>query len=90
MARHKSAVKQLRSSKRKHDHNATIKSRLKTLERKVKESLNARDIDKTTAYVKEAITALQRAAARNVIHKNTASRKISRLVKLIQKTTGTK
>lgn len=86
MPRHKSAIKQLRSSHRKSLRNIRVQSRLKTLVRNVEKSLTSPDADKSKMDLKTAISSLQRAAGRKVIHKNTASRKISRLMKKANKT----
>ena len=85
MPRHKSAIKQLRASKRKYERNIQVQSRLKTLVRNVEKSLTGTDADKAKSDLTSAISSLQRAAGRKVIHKNTASRKISRLMKKANK-----
>lgn len=78
--RHKSAMKQLRSSKKRNLHNTAVKSRLKTLVKKVNLAINAKDQAQIQEAMKVAVSELQRFADRNVIHKNAASRKISRLM----------
>ncbi len=85
MARHKSAIKQLRASQRKYKRNIQVQSRLRTLVRNVEKFLTSTDAGLSKASLKTAISSLQRAASRKVIHKNTASRKISRLMKKANK-----
>ena len=58
-------------------HNKAIKSNLKTVVKKA-------DADKDAA-VKAAVVAIDKAAAKGVLHKNTASRKVSRLAKAADK-----
>ena len=53
-------------------HNKAIKSNLKTVVKKA-------------AAVKAAVVAIDKAAAKGVLHKNTASRKVSRLAKAADK-----
>jgi small subunit ribosomal protein S20 len=85
MPRHKSAIKQLRASHRKSHRNIQVQSRLKTLVRNVEKSLTGTDAEQSNTALKTAISSFQRAASRKVIHKNTASRKISRLMKKANK-----
>lgn len=79
MANTKSAKKATRKIARRTEVNRNRMSRVRTFVRKVEEALAAGD--KTAAG--EALRAVQpelmRAASRGVLHRNTASRKISRL-----------
>jgi len=53
--------------------------------RKVEEAIASGDKNKALEAMKGAETALMRAAQRNIIHKNNASRKVSRLTAQIAK-----
>lgn len=68
----KSGLKDLRRSARRRAANAAVKSRIKTLVRRAAEQ------PKT---VVEAQTALDKAAARGIIHPNTAARRKSRMMR---------
>ena len=59
-------------------HNKAIKSNLKTVVKKADAAISAGAADKDAA-VKAAVVAIDKAAAKGVLHKNTASRKVSRL-----------
>ncbi|HAS55056.1 MAG TPA: 30S ribosomal protein S20, partial [Nitrospiraceae bacterium] len=63
-----------------------VKSMLKTVIKKVEQAVAA----KNTALAKESLTAamkaLDKAASRGIIHKNLASRKVSRLSARVSKT----
>jgi small subunit ribosomal protein S20 len=83
--RHKSAMKQLRASKRKHDQRVIKKSELKSCVRKLKESIAAKNTEQVEVNLKETVSKLQKSASRGVIHKNAASRKVSRLMKKVTK-----
>ena len=75
----KSAGRRMRNSARKQQHNRSIKSRLKSLERAYADALTgAKKEDATTAYRKLS-SAFDKAAKSGVIHKSKASRKKSRL-----------
>ena len=76
MANIKTAIKRIKTTKR---------IRLKNLEYlgKIKKALKAAIKTKSPADIKTAIKSIDKAASKNVVHKNYASRKKSRLMKLI-------
>lgn len=76
----KSAIKRVEVTKKKTAQRATKKTALKTTIKKCKEDI-ASSAEKNQASLKNAIKALDKAAAKNLIHKNAAARKISRLTK---------
>jgi small subunit ribosomal protein S20 len=80
LPRHKSAEKRLKTSKRANLANREIKTRMKTLVKKVETSSDA-------ASLKTAISYIDKAARKKAIHPNQASRLKSRLTKLVQKKT---
>ena len=65
-------------------HNKAIKSNLKTVVKKADAAISAGAADKDEK-VKAAVVAIDKAAAKGVLHKNTASRKVSRLAKAADK-----
>jgi len=79
MPRTKSAAKQARSSLRKQSHNKSIKSRLHTLESKLLSLVDAKKSGEAAEAYRAFSSALDKAAKVQVIHRNTASRKKSRL-----------
>ena len=68
-------------SKKEALHNKAIKSNLKTVVKKADAAIAA---DKE-AVVVAAISAIDKAKSKGVLHKNTASRKISRMAKRANK-----
>ena len=72
----KSAIKRVETTKRKSAERLTKKSALKTTLKKHRD-----DSTNSAESLRNAIKALDKAAACNLIHKNAASRKISRLTK---------
>jgi small subunit ribosomal protein S20 len=79
MPRTKSAAKQARSSIRKQSHNKSIKSRLHTLENTFLSFIDAKKPTEAAAAYRTISSALDKAAKVQVIHRNLASRKKSRL-----------
>ncbi|UCD72485.1 MAG: 30S ribosomal protein S20 [Syntrophobacterales bacterium] len=83
MATHKSALKRQKQSEKRSLRNVHIRSTLKTLIKKVRLAVEANDIDKAKTALAEAIPAIDKAKSQGVIHRNTASRKVSRLTKQV-------
>jgi small subunit ribosomal protein S20 len=75
----KSAERRMRNSARKHLHNQTLRSRLKTLEKKLLAATAGGKKDEATAAHRTLSSALDKAAKTGVIHDNAAARKKSRL-----------
>ena len=83
MATHKSALKRQKQDEKRRLRNVHVRSTLKTLVKKVRVAVEAKDIDKAKTALAEAIPAIDRAKSKGAIHRNTASRKVSRLTKLV-------
>lgn len=79
-----SAKKRLRQDKVRQAHNKSIKTAVKTKVKKVTKALADGDIEGAEAAFPVAAKHLDRAGAKNIIHKNAAARKKSRLQKAIQ------
>ena len=75
----KSAERRMRNSARKHLHNRALKSRLKTLEKKLLAALDTGKKDDAAGALRALASALDKAAKIGVIHPNLASRKKARL-----------
>lgn len=71
----KAAIKWTRASEKRRKRNQAVTSKLKTLAKKASATGASAD------DIKAAASALDKAAARGIIHKNKASRKKSRLAK---------
>ena len=74
-----SAKKRLRQNKKRRLHNKAIKSSLKTQLRKVHEAVAGDDADARDGAFQAAVSSLDRAAAKKIIHRNAAARLKSRL-----------
>ena len=79
MANTRSAKKAIRKIAHKTDVNKSRRSRVRTFLRKVEEAIASGDKASANAALKAAEPELMRAAQKGIFHKNTASRKISRL-----------
>lgn len=79
--RSKSVLKRIRQSEKRRLRNQSWITRIKTSVKKVEETIAKKDKELLQNVLKEAIKIINKAAAKGVIHKNTASRKISRLMK---------
>lgn len=79
MANTKSAKKASRKIARRTEVNKARRSRMRTFVRKVEEAIASGNRENALAALKEAEPILMRAAQKGVVHKHTASRKVSRL-----------
>ena len=79
MANTPSAKKRIRNTLRKTDINKSRRSRIKTFVRKVEDALESKDAKSAMDSLKAAQPEIMRGVTKGVFHKNTASRKISRL-----------
>ena len=81
MPKTKTAEKSARSAERKAERNKAIRSGTKSKLTRAEKLIASKKGAEAGAAVAEAISSLDRAAKRNVIHANTAARKKSRLMK---------
>jgi small subunit ribosomal protein S20 len=82
LANIKSAVKRAQLAVKRNERNKMVKSSLRTALRKFREAVGT---DIAAAQLSAAFAALDKAASKGVIHKNTAARKKSRLAKAFAK-----
>ncbi|MBR5712468.1 MAG: 30S ribosomal protein S20 [Lachnospiraceae bacterium] len=85
MANIKSAKKRILVIETKTLRNKIIKSKIKTLTKKVDAAVAAGDKDLAQSNLTTAIVAIDKAAAKGIFHKNTAARKVSRLQRAVNK-----
>ena len=83
MTSKKSAQKAARVAQRKEERNRPIRSSVKTYVTKARRLILENDLDAAQEAVKQATTALDKAAKKGVIHPNNAARRKSRLMKSI-------
>lgn len=84
MANTKSAKKAVRKIERRTAVNRSRRSQMRTYIRKFDEALASGDPNAATAALQEAAPLVMRAAQKGILHKNTASRKVSRMTKQLK------
>jgi small subunit ribosomal protein S20 len=85
MANTPSAKKAARKIERRTEVNKDRRSRMRTFVRKVEEAIASGDRAAATVAFAAAEPEIQRAAQKGVLHKSTASRKVSRLAQRLAK-----
>ena len=85
MANIKSAKKRILVNRTKADRNKAIKSGVKTAVKKVNAAIEAGDKAAASAALLNATSTIDKATSKGVYHKNTASRKVSRLAAAVNK-----
>ena len=83
MANIKSAKKRILVNETKAARNKAIRSKVKTAVKKVDAAISAGDKAAAQANLISAITEIDKATTKGVYHKNTSSRKVSRLTKAV-------
>ncbi len=84
MANSPQAKKRARQNERRFAVNKARRSRIRTQLRKVEEAIASGDQTVAAAALKEAQPELMRGVTKGVLHKNTASRKMSRLASRVK------
>jgi small subunit ribosomal protein S20 len=85
MANTPGAKKAVRKIARRTEVNTARRSRVRTYLRRFEEAVSAGDADKAKSAFVEAQSELMRAVSKGVVHKNTGSRKVSRLAARLKK-----
>ena len=81
MANIKSAIKRNKQNEKKRVRNRVIRGRARTYVRKARLSIDGGEVQDARQATLEAISALDKAAEKGIIHKNNAARRKSRLMK---------
>ena len=79
MAKTRSAKQQIKVNERNRQRNVAVKSRVKTFTKKAEDAIEAQDADKIKEALPVALSEIDRAACKGIIHPNTAARKKSQL-----------
>ncbi len=83
MANTSSAKKAVRKIAARTEVNKSRRSRMRTFLRKVEEAITSGNQEEATAALRVAEPEIQRAATRGILHRKTASRKVSKLSKRV-------
>jgi small subunit ribosomal protein S20 len=79
MPNKESAKKRLRQTAKKTTENKNRKTRIKTFVKKVDQAINSGDQKVANSALKSAESEMMRGVSKGVLHRNSASRKVSRL-----------
>ena len=83
MANKKSAIKRLHSAHRRYLRNRTYRGGARTAVRKARYLIEEGQLDEARAAVHQAVSVLDKAAEKGIIHKNNAARRKSRLMQAL-------
>lgn len=83
MATHKSALKRQRQNIKRRERNRAARSTIKTAIKKVLTAIEEKDREKVETLFRETVALINKTASKGIIHRNTASRKISRLARRV-------
>ena len=78
-----SAIKRAKQADKRNLLNKSVRSNIKTIERKVESVITSGNKEEAGKALLEASKVLQKAASKGVIHKNNAARTISRLARKV-------
>jgi small subunit ribosomal protein S20 len=82
MANIKSAKKRNITNEKCRQRNVAVKSRMKTLVKQAADAIESKDAAKIKAALPEALSEIDRAASKGIIHRNSAARKKSTLQRI--------
>ena len=88
VAQHASALKRHRQSEKRRIRNKAVKTKLRHIVRTVRASVEKRDGASATSSLAIATKALDKAATKGVIHRNTAARRVARLMRAVHHLDG--
>ena len=77
----KSSVRSVKTDAERRAKNFAVRSTVKTVTRKTLEAINGKQADEAKSLLTTAVSTIDKAAKKGVIHKNAAARKKSRLMK---------
>jgi len=83
LANHKSALKRARQNEIRRIRNKSVRTRIKGIVKEVRQAVSESEGVVSQEKLNAAKSVIDKAAKKGVLHKKTASRKISRLSKLI-------
>ena len=83
MANHPSALKRHRQSEKARIANRSVRAKLRTMVRQLREAVASGDQDASAAKLREATSQLHKAASKGVLHRRTAERQSGRLARTV-------
>lgn len=81
--RNKSALKRARQAEERRLRNRHYKTMVKNAVKKVLEAVQAREVERARDLLPEAVSVINKAVSKGILHWRTAARKVSRLSRLV-------
>lgn len=85
MANHKSALKRIRQNEKRRLANKAVRTRVRGMIKDVRQAVDAGDAEQAQTALQAVVPAIDKAASKGVLHRKTASRRISRLSKAVNR-----
>lgn len=85
MKKNKSAIKRTAQAEKRRVRNSHVKSTMKTKVKRTIISIDAKDRENVETLFRDAVSSIDKASSKGVIHRNNAARKVSRLSKKLHK-----
>ena len=85
MANHKSALKRIRQNAKRNERNKSFRTLVKTVTKKVTAEAQAGNKEQAREELKRAEKIIAKVGGKGILHSRTASRKISGLVRLVNR-----
>jgi small subunit ribosomal protein S20 len=85
---HKSTIRRARQAERRHERNRAAINTVKTIIKKVQSAVAGKKADEAKTSLLEATSVIEKAVSKGVLHRNTASRRISRLALRVNSLSG--
>lgn len=83
LKKRKTALKRARQAEARTLRNSSTRKLLKTLSKKIETALDDKNVEGAKLALSSAVRSIDKAASKGIIHRNTASRKVSRLTKRV-------
>jgi small subunit ribosomal protein S20 len=80
-----SAEKRVRQSRKRYERNQAVRSAVKTMTKKFNDALSSNDSDNVKAVYSSIIKLLNKASSKGILHRNNASRRISKISRKLNK-----
>jgi small subunit ribosomal protein S20 len=80
LANTKSAIKRIRQNEKRRLRNRIFRGEARTFVKEARQAIQSEDLDEARAATLKAVSALDKAAVKGIIHRNNAARRKSRLM----------
>lgn len=85
MKKNKSAIKRTAQAEKRRVRNSHVKSTMKTKVKRTIIAIDSKDRENVETLFRDAVSSIDKASSKGVIHRNNAARKVSRLSKKLHK-----